>query len=156
MACQIATRMTMLKKGQVCSGATWWILICLVKMIIEQFDTVTVTVQKSRNERQYGHLPASKSNILWLWIRNRTPSGRWIIDTVDGKALARIKKLPVLPVQNDNFSTFCQSFSYLSHYKTTFLPVLANFCQSSRLAVGSLAKGLVDGHVTRRRSHQRV
>ena len=31
MACQIATRMTMLKKGQVCSGATWWFLICLPK-----------------------------------------------------------------------------------------------------------------------------
>ncbi len=31
------------------------------------------------------------------------------------RGLARIQKLPV---QNDHFSQFCQSSSYLSHYKT--------------------------------------
>ena len=62
---------------------------------------------------------------------------------VSDRALARILKLPVLPVQNDHFSKiYVASFSYLSHYKTKMLPVLANFCQSSRLADGSLAKAL--------------
>ena len=44
MACQISTRMTMLKKGQVCSGATKWFLICLTIGVFidlkKAFDTI--------------------------------------------------------------------------------------------------------------------
>ena len=42
MACQIATRMTMLKKGQVCSGATWWFLICLPTVPLCFGETVSL------------------------------------------------------------------------------------------------------------------
>ena len=62
-----------------------------------------------------------------------------------GRALARIQKLPV---QNDHFSQFSQSTSYLSHYKAKQFhqswPTSA-ICQSSRLADGSLAKALGRG-----------
>ena len=101
-----------------------------------------VTMNANMKVSEQCRIAASKGNqVLGMIRRNITYKEKSLILPLY-RALARIKKLPVLPVQNDHFSTFCQSFSYLSHYKTTFLPVLANFCQSSRLAVGSLAKGL--------------
>ena len=40
----------------------------------------------------------------------------WVtLEGIPIRGLARIQKLPV---ENDNFSQFCQSSSYLSHYKT--------------------------------------
>ena len=48
MACQIATRMTMLKKGHVCNGATWWFLICLIK-----FTNLSLLVYSAKKLNEY-------------------------------------------------------------------------------------------------------
>ena len=56
----ISTRMTMLKKGQVCSGATKWFLICLHKLWLwlelTLPETLTLTHNpNSQNEIVEGH-----------------------------------------------------------------------------------------------------